>query len=157
MTRMLWTIGAAALVTACQSVPQDRQLYSGEAFIHALWPVHAFNNYDPYPKADSAVIDAFVDFGGRDGLMRFSLGCGTFSMPFEITEDARLTLPGGASVVSPDLAKQTCSNKLKRRSRDLASFLESEPTIGFEAEHMLTLRSGDDVLELNSVEYVLSN
>ena len=150
-------LAMVTLVAACQTAPQERRLYDGEAYIHARWPIHSFQNYDPYPSAESAVIDAFVDFGGRDGLMRFSLGCGTFAMPFEITETARLTRPGDTSIIAPDLDKQACSDRLKTLSLELAQFMGSEPSIGYEADHMLTLRTEETVLELNSVEYVLAN
>ena len=147
---------AAVVISACQTAGTSMPVSQGDERLQARWPIHNLNGYDPYPIAASARIDAFVDFGRGDGLLRFSLGCGVFSMPYEITQNSRLSLPDGAETIRPDQSALNCDAEVARRNLELVELMEGKPRIAFEDSFMFTLRSGRTVLELNSVEFVLS-
>lgn len=78
-------------------------------------------------------------------------------MPYEITEDSSLSLPDGAEIIRPDRIALHCDAQLARRNAELIELMQANPKIGLEDQFMLTLRSGRAVLELNSVDFVLSN
>ena len=145
------------LLSSCNSVPKERQLYNGEDYLYGRWAIHSFNGFDPYPAASSAAIDAFVDFGLGDGLMRFSIGCGVFSTPYQVNDEARIEFPKETTLVLPDTSKLMCADNVKQLNDKLLVFMQSSPSVGLEPGYMLTLRSGRDALQLNSVEFVLSN
>lgn len=144
-------------ISACQSTPQMRPISNVDERLQAIIPIHNFNGYDPYPVAESARIESYVNFGAGDGLLRFSIGCGVFATPFAISEDSRLLLPNETKIIEPDFIKLSCDAADVRRSLELADFFRARPYIGYEDGHFVTLRKNKQVLQLNSVAYVLSN
>lgn len=157
LSTILMSVCAMTALASCHSSPKDRQLYAGEEYLFGRWAIHKFNNHDPYPAAESAKIDAFVDFGRGDRLLRFSMGCGVFSTLYDVSADSRIVLPPGTRVVAPDQEVLNCEPDSERLSAELVEFMQSSPSVGLEPVYMPTLRSGNDVLRLNSVVFVLSN
>ena len=153
-TNLSVLLGAFLVFSACQSAPEIPMSADERNALQAKYPIAKFQEFEPYSDGRQT-IDAYVDIS-RDGLLRTSLGCAVWAVPYALNSDRTLVLTG--DFVEPDYSRHTCSDGTEKREKELATFLSALPKIGrWHDDGTLTISGSGERLVVASVDYVLKN
>jgi hypothetical protein len=146
-------VGALLVCAACKSTPAIAMSAQERSALQARYPIAVFQGFEPYSDG-RRTIDAYVDIA-RDGLLRASLGCAVWTVPYSLNADRTLVVTD--DFVEPDYSRHECSDGIAKREKELASFLSTSPKVGkWRDDGTLTISGSGDGLVVASVDHVLN-